>query len=165
LRERGDVELEVLDLKDHELPNYNDPGSPNDIKGQFSNPKALEWNKILSRADAYVVVTPEYNHGYPASLKNALDWTYGSLARKPVAFLSYGTMGGARCVEQLRGVVVELQMAPMRHAVQISRHWELKEKSGALKPDAFAPYEKSAAAMIENLCWWGRALKIAREAK
>ena len=160
-------EVSVVDLKDWQLLEFNEKASPNTLNGQLENPRGREWNALLAPADAYVVVTPEYNHGYPASLKNAIDWTYAaaSVANKPVAFLSYGTVGGARAVEQLRQVVIELQMAPIRNQVAIVRHWELQDATGALKPGAMDAYADGAKAMLEQLQWWAKALKVAREAK
>lgn len=159
--------VEVVDLKDHQLPDYNEKGSPNSLKGALENPQGLAWNALLEKADAYLVVTPEYNNGYPGSLKNALDWTYPvqNVAAKPVAFVSYGTVGGARSVGQLRQVVIEMQMAPIRNGVNMVRHWELLDEQGTLKPGALDVYVDGAKAMLEQLSWWARALKVARSTK
>lgn len=167
LAKEAGFEVETVDLKDWQLPFYDERGSPNALKGQLTNTRALEWNKLLASADAYLIVTPEYNHGYPASLKNVIDWTYpaASVANKPVAFLSYGTVGGSRAVQQLRQVVIELQMVPIRGQVNITRHWELQDEAGTLKPGAMDVYTPGAKAMLEQLQWYGRALKVAREAK
>lgn len=162
-REAG-FAVEVLDLKDHQLPNYNETGSPNALKGQFANTDARAWDAKLAEADAYLIVTPEYNHGYPASLKNAIDWTYKSLSDKPVGFVSYGTVGGARVVEQLRAVCGEMWLADVGPAVHIVRQQELLDEQGNLKPGAFDVHVTGAKRMLAQLDRWGRALKTVRGA-
>lgn len=157
--------VEVVDLKDWQLPEFNEKASPNTLNGKLENPRGVEWNSLLNKADAYIIVTPEYNHSYPASLKNAIDWTYNALNNKPVSFVSYGTVGGARAVEQLRQVIIEMQAAPIRGAVHIIRHWELQDETGALKAGSMDSYTGGAKAMLEQLMWWAKALKVAREAK
>jgi NAD(P)H-dependent FMN reductase len=160
-------ETELVDLKDWELPFYNEKGSPNALKGVFENQKGMEWNKLLSGADAYIVVTPEYNHGYPASLKNNFDWTYpaNSVAQKPVAFVSYGTVGGTRAVQQLRQVAIEMQMVNIRNGVHLTKHWELQDEADNLKPEAAEALAPAAKALLEQLAWYSKALKVARDSK
>ena len=165
LAKEASFEAELVDLKDYPLPDYNEKGSPNSLNGKLENPVGMQWGAKIAGADAYIIVTPEYNHGYPGSLKNALDWTYASWNNKPVAFVAYGTLGGARAVEQIRAVVAELQMADIRNAVHITRPWELQDAGGALKPGALDMYADAAKALLGQLEWWGRALKVAREAK
>ena len=110
-------------------------------------------------ADGYVLVTPEYNHGYPASLKNALDHVYTEWVRKPVSFVSYGGPGGgARAVEQLRQVVIELQMAPLRQQVLIHRFWTKLGHDGFLSDG----HEDEATELLDELVWWAGALSTAR---
>lgn len=155
---------ELVDLKEWQLPNYNEKGSPNTLKGQLENPQGMVWNAKVAEADAYVIVTPEYNRGYPASLKNALDWAYAPWNNKPLALVGYGAVGGARAVEQLRQVAVELQMAPVRNSLHIMRPWELVDEQNNLKQGALDPYAGPAKAMLEQLMWWARALKTARGA-
>ena len=105
-------------------------------------------------------VTPEYNHGYPAVLKNALDHVYAEWNNKPAAFVAYGgKAGGARSVEQLRSVAIELQMAPIRQAILIPGVRRAFDEDG--KP-ADASYEQQADALLDQLVWWARALKAAR---
>ena len=87
------------------------------------------WRGKVRDGDGYIICSPEYNHGYPAVLKNALDYTYYSWSRKAVAFVSWGGAGGARGVEQLRAVAVELDMVPIRHAVHIPNPWFIKDVS------------------------------------
>jgi NAD(P)H-dependent FMN reductase len=106
-----------------------------------------------------VLVTAEYNHGYPPPLKNALDYVYAEWARKPVAYVSYGGPGGGtRAVEQLRGVAVELQQAPLHSQVIINRPWP------NLKDGVFdgRQYERQATGLLDELAWWAKVLRAGR---
>src|SRR6202042_2073143 len=103
--------------------------------------------------------------GYTAVVKNALDWLFREWRRKPVTFVGYGAVGGARAVEQLRQVAIELEMAPIRHAVFMSREVliaTMKETAPA-NPALFAALEPAAKLMIDDLVWWARALRVARD--
>ena len=108
--------------------------------------------------DGYIICSPEYNHGYPAVLKNALDYTYYSWSRKAVAFVSWGGAGGARGVEQLRAVAVELDMVPIRHAVHIPNPWFIKDVSEIdTEPESSGGCRTAGQSDVV-----GRALKAAR---
>lgn len=159
------VETELVDLRDYTLPFFASAVSPSRAMGEYGNSEVMRFAGKVSEADAYIIVTPEYNHGYPGALKNALDSIYGEWIGKPVAFVSYGGVGGARAVEQLRQVAVELQMAPIRNAVHIS--WDVymavAKAQAPVDPVLFAPIAKAAEALLTQLLWWGRALKAARE--
>ncbi len=121
LQRRDQVDFELVDLRDVPLPFFNHPLPP--ASGQFA-PEVKSWAETVGAADGYVIVTPEYNHGYPAVLKNALDHVYREWNRKPVAFVSYGAAGGGyRAAEQLRSVAVELQMVPIREQLAIPFVW------------------------------------------
>ncbi|PTT84196.1 FMN reductase, partial [Pelomonas sp. HMWF004] len=115
--QRPDLAVELIDLRDHPLPFFNEPASP--AWGPVQNEAARHWASKLATLDGLIVVTPEYNHGAPAVLKNAFDYAYKEFSRKPIAFVGYGGVGAARAVEQLRLVAVELQLAPLRNAVHI----------------------------------------------
>ena len=110
-------------------------------------------------------MTPEYNHGYPSSLKNNIDYLYKEWNKKPIAFVGYGTTGGAFAVGQLRQVAIELQMAPIRMATHIVSPWNMVEKDGSLKLGALDHYANGAKKMLEQLKWWTKVLKNAREIK
>lgn len=154
---------EVLDLRDWEMPFYNEPISPATVEnGAYQNEVVREFAAKIKEADAFLVIAPEYNHGYSAVLKNALDSVYAEWNKKAVGFVSYGSVGGGRVVEQLREVAVELQMAPIRSAVHIQAPWNLLEESGSLKEGALNDYGHSLTGTIEQLIWWGNALKEAR---
>lgn len=117
--------------------------------------------EYLGNADAFVIVTPEYNHGYPAGLKHLIDSVYVEWQAKPVAFVSYGAAsGGLRAVEQLRQVFAELHGTTMRNSVSFANVWEQFDTHGALHTPARA--ESSMAMMLAQLHWWASALKHAR---
>lgn len=163
LAHEAGFEVEVLDLKDWQLPDYSEPVPASQLgPGKYTNAEGERWAAKIAEADAYIVVTPEYNHGYPGSLKNALDWTYSGWNNKPVGFVAYGTVGGARVVDQLRAVAGELQMADVRTAVHIIKPWELLE-AGQLKAGALDPYVDGAKGMLTQLAAWGAALRSVRQ--
>lgn len=163
-KKRKNLAVEILDLRKYPLPFYNDPVSPSMVKGgAYRDAGARKLASKISEADAFIIVTPEYNHGTSGVLKNALDSVYAEWNNKPVGFVAYGGVGGARAVEHLRGVAVELQMAPIRNAIHISEPWNLQDKNGKLKKDAFNSLEKAAGSFLDQLLWWTEALKTARE--
>lgn len=159
---RDDLAFELVDLRDYPLPLFDEPRSP--AYGASDRPEAKRWQAKLAEFDGYLFVTAEYNHSIPASLKNALDYAYGEWNRKPAAFLGYGPIGAARAVEQLRLMTVELQMAPTRTAVHIGMEPYLAVAQGKNTLAAFEHLNKSAEATLDELAWWTRALKTAREA-
>jgi len=164
-KKKEGVDVELLDLRDYPLPFYNEPMSPAMIKdGAYPNDIAKKWATKIREADAFIIVTPEYNHGISGVLKNALDYIYAEWNNKPVGFVAYGGVGGARSVEHLRGVAVELQMTPIRNAVHIPQHWNLLDENGNLKAGALDSFNKTANELLNQLIWWAGALKTAREA-
>lgn len=156
------VEVEVLDLREYQMPFFEEPVSPSMKKEPYTHEAVARWTAKIAEADVFIVVTPEYNHAPSGVLKNAFDYVSQEWNNKPVAFLAYGTLGGARAVEILRLMAVELQMAPIRNAVHIPLHWTLLDEKGALKPDALEPQRHAAEAMLTQLLWWARALQTAR---
>lgn len=164
-KERG-ITVELLDLRDYPMPFFDEPMSPQMSKGKYSNEIVKKWAQKIAAADGYIIVSPEYNHGYPAVLKNAFDQVYFEWNKKPVGFVSYGTVGGARAVEQLRQVAVELQMAPIRQAI----HVPFSVLLAIIKPqedDTTNPLHAlndQASTFLDQLMWWASALKSAREA-
>jgi NAD(P)H-dependent FMN reductase len=164
------VDVELLDLRDYPMPFFESPMSPSMTKGQYENEVVKKWAAKIKEGDAFIIVTPEYNHGYPAVLKNAMDVIYPEWNRKPVGFVAYGSAMGARSVEQLRQVAVELQMAPIRNAIHIppdifSAARTSEEQQGF---EIFEKMRKSSARdpverFFDDLLWWARALKYGRE--
>lgn len=163
IRKREGVSVETLDLRDYDMPFFNEPVSPSYKQEPYKNEAVARFTKKVEEGDAFIIVTPEYNHGTSGVLKNALDWVYQEWNNKPVAFVSYGSVGGARAIEQLRLVAVELQMAPIRNAVHIPGEQYFPVVFGKTKAsDLFALQTDKAEAMITQLLWWTRALKKAR---
>ena len=156
---RADLDVETLDLRDYPLPFFEEAMPPGMARDGYTNPAVVKWRDKIREADGFIICTPEYNHGYPGVLKNALDYTYFAWARKAVAFVAWGGSGGVRAVEQLRLVTVELDMTPIRWAVHIQNPWSIKDVSEI----ATEQNNRAAAALLDHLTWWTRALKTARE--
>jgi len=153
---RPEAIFELVDLRDHPLPIYEGPS------GDRPSLAVQRWKDKVAAADGYIVVTPEYNHGYPAGLKSALDHAYVEWNRKPVAFVSYGGhAAGYRSVEQLRLVAVELQMVPIREQVGIQAPWAAFDADGELTRGSA---EEAVSRMVDDLLRWARALRQARVA-
>ena len=164
IKKQKEVVVEVLDLRDYDMPFFNEPVSPSFKQEPYKNEAVARFTKKIAEGDAFVIVTPEYSHGTSGVLKNALDWVYQEWNNKPVAFMSYGSVGGARAVEQLRQNVIELQMAPIRASVHIPGEQYFPVLFGQAGIDElFSSLSKQAEVMIAQLLWWTRALKNARE--
>jgi NAD(P)H-dependent FMN reductase len=163
LTTRHDFDLELVDLRDHPLP-FFDGAAPARTGRDYSRDDVARFGQTIDRADGYVIVTGEYNHGYPAVLKNAMDWTFVEWRRKPITFVSWGNVGGARAVEQLREVAVEFEMAPLRHAVHILPDVMMAARQPGATDDAsvFAPLEPKVALLADDLAWWITTLAAGR---
>ena len=159
-KKRSDLDVELLDLRDYPLPFFEEAMPPGMAKDGYTNPAVVKWRDKVRESDGFIICTPEYNHGYPAVLKNALDYVYFAWSRKAVAFVSWGGAGGTRGVEQLRLVAIELDMAPTRFAVHIPNPWFIKDIS-EIKTEQ---NHHSAMALLDHLTWWANALKAARTA-
>ncbi len=163
IKKQKGVAVEMLDLRDYDMPFFNEPMSPSFKQEPYKNEAVARFTKKIEEGDAFVMVTPEYNHGTSAVLKNALDWVYQEWNNKPVAFVSYGSVGGARAIEQLRLNAVELQMAPIRNSVHIPGEQYFPVLFGKMEAkELFALQSEKAKAMVTQLMWWTRALKNAR---
>ena len=155
---RSDAEFELVDIKDFDLPLLDEPVSA--IMGQYTHQHTKIWSAKIASFDAYVFVTPEYNHGTSGALKNAIDFLYHEWVNKAAGFVSYGGAAGTRAVEQLRLVLAEVQIATVRNQVLLSLFTDF-ENFSVFKP---APqHEKSVNAMLEQVTAWGSALKTLRE--
>ncbi|MEU9664026.1 NAD(P)H-dependent oxidoreductase [Streptomyces bobili] len=156
-----DLSFDVVDLADLDLPlvmpGWGGTPSPETVAALAGvSPR-------LAAADAFVVVTPEYNHSFPAALKNFVDWHHPEWQAKPVGFVSYGGLaGGIRAVEQLRLVFAELHATTVRDSVSLHGPWSGLGEDGA--PRDAAVCEGAAKGMLSQLAWWGRALRTARTA-
>lgn len=164
LSKREDVRVEILDLRNFHMPFFEEAVPPSMKETPYTHDAVAAWTERISEGEAFIIVTPEYNHGYPAVLKNALDYVYQEWNKKPVGFISYGATAGVRAVEQLRQVAIELQMASMRGAVHIPFENYVRAINDPTTPAQllFTNLDKKAEAMLVELLWWGNALKRAR---
>jgi NAD(P)H-dependent FMN reductase len=167
LGEHAELEPELVDLRDYPLPFFDQKVPPARRNlGDYGHDAANALSGKLAAADGFVLITAEYNHGPTAVLKNALDWAFKEWNRKPVTFVGYGSVGGARAVEQLRMIAVELEMAPIRRAVHLPTDVFMATRTlpAPAPREAFASAEASATLMVDDLVWWTKALKTARTA-
>jgi NAD(P)H-dependent FMN reductase len=157
-RTRTDADVEVVDIEAFHLPLLDEPAPP--ATGQYSQPHTKAWAAKIASFDAFVFVTPEYNHGTSGALKNAIDFLYGEWNNKAAGFVGYGSAGGTRAVEQLRLVMGELQVADVRAQVMLSifTDWE---NFTVFKPGP--RHEASVGAMLDQVIAWGGALQALRE--
>ena len=160
-RQRGDFEVELIDLKDYPMPLFAEKASP--LYAPSENQVARRWQKKVAEFDAFAFTAAEYNRGPTAVLKNALDYAYTEWNNKPVSFVGYGGVGGARAVEQLRLNAIELQMAPIRTAVHIQMQVYLAVLKEGKKLSEFDFLNTNARDMLDQLAWWTNALKAARD--
>lgn len=156
--QRRDAAFELIDLADYRLPLLDEPIPPS--MGQYKQPHTKRWAEKIASLDAFVFVTPEYNHGTSGALKNALDYLYAEWNNKAAGFVSYGSAGGARAVEQLRLVMGELQIADVRAQVMFSLYSDF-ENYHVFKPAAH--HESTLETMLDQVISWGGALKSLRE--
>ncbi len=169
-KHRPGVDVELLDLRDYPMPFFDLPTSPAWGKGTYAHEVVQRWADRIAEGDVFVMVSPEYNHGYTAVLKNAIDHLYPEWANKPVGFVSYGGTGGARAVEQLRQVAIELQMWPIRSAIHlpVDVYLAVMKEPVPANPELFEPLKKGRINVVERflneLLWAARALKQARAA-
>ena len=156
-KQRSDAEFEVVDIKDFNLPLLDEPVPPS--MNKYSKDHTKAWAAKIAPFDAYVFVTPEYNHATSGALKNAIDFLYKEWNNKAAGFVGYGSAGGTRAVENLRLIMGEIQVADVRAQVALSLHTDF-ENYTTLKPAA--QHEKSLKAMLDQLVAWGGAMKTLR---
>jgi len=156
-KKRSDAEYELVDIKDFELPLLDEPLPPS--LGKYEHSHTKRWAQRIASLDGFVFVTPEYNHGIPGALKNAIDFLFAEWNQKAAGFVSYGGSGGARAVEQLRLVLAELHVATVRGQVLLSLFHDF-EHFTTFKPGA--QHEKSVETMLGQVVAWGGALKQLR---
>lgn len=156
-RKRTDAQFELVDIKDYNLPLLDEPAPA--AQQKYSKEHTKKWAAKIDSLDAFVFVTPEYNHGTSGALKNALDFLYKEWNNKAAGFVSFGSALGARAVEQLRLTMGELQVADVRNHVGLSMFTDF-ENFSVLKPNP--RHEASVAAMLDQLVAWGTALKALR---
>lgn len=165
-RARGDIDVEIVDLRDHPMPFFDEVAS--NMWAPSQNPEAVRWQETIGRYDGYIFVVAEYNHSITGVLKNALDQAYKEWVRKPFTAIAYGGVGGARAVEHLRTIGIELQMVPTHAAVHIGG-----SDARAIHPmfegkpieTIEANLLPSAQTALDELVWWAKATMAAKAAE
>jgi NAD(P)H-dependent FMN reductase len=157
-QKRADAEFELIDIKDFNLPLLDEPIPPS--MGQYSKEHTKAWAAKIGSFDAFVFVTPEYNHGTSGALKNAIDFLFKEWNNKAAGFVGYGSAGGARAVESLRLVMGEIMIADVRAQVMLSLFTDF-ENFSTFKPAAHQ--EKMVNDMLNQVIAWGGAMKTLRE--
>jgi len=158
-KDHGGFDVTVVDLAELGLPLLDEPNHPR--LGQYTQQHTKDWSAIVDAADAFVFVTPEYNYGYPASVKNAIDYLHREWQHKPVGFVSYGGVAaGTRAVQQLKQVVTTLRMLPVTDSVNIPFHSQFLDSDGTFRPNAVL--EQAADAMLDELVRTEAALRPLR---
>lgn len=158
-----ELDFELVDLRDFDLPLFDEAASNAFVPSE--SPAAQAWQNKIGEFDGYLFLVAEYNHSMTGALKNALDQAYVEWAHKPMAALAYGSMGGARALEHLRAVAVELQMVPVRNAVHIGGvdFFTVFPMAGNQEMSAIeANIKPSLDATLGDLVWWANATKSAR---
>jgi NAD(P)H-dependent FMN reductase len=159
------VNMELVDLKDYPMPLFDEPVSPRYNPERKIDSAVKPWIEKLNEFDAYVFITPEYNHSIPGALKNALDYLTWELNRKPFAVVSHGSAGGARAATDLKEILSESRAIPIPNAVTVTNMSELIDDKGELNAELKAnPYGPQTALknMLEELKWYSDALAAAR---
>lgn len=156
-RERGDAEYELVDIAEYGLPLLDEPIPPSQHK--YSKDHTKRWAAKIASFDGFVFVTPEYNRGTSAALKNAIDYLYVEWNNKAAGFVSFGSAGGTRAVEHLRGVMGELQIADVRAQVALSLFTDF-ENFKTFKPQAL--HQRSLKSLFDQLLAWSGALQTLR---
>ncbi|MEU8299645.1 NAD(P)H-dependent oxidoreductase [Micromonospora sp. NPDC048909] len=159
-REHGGFDIDVVDLADVEVPLSMPAVSPRFAGDSYPRPAGMaSLTSHLQDADAFIVVTPEYNHSYPASLKAAIDWHFTQWRAKPVAFVSYGgAAGGRHAVLHLENVLTELHAVTIRDGLAFPNYFRAWEDGRPLDPEASG----FAKTLLDQLAWWAAALRAAR---
>jgi NAD(P)H-dependent FMN reductase len=157
-KKRTDAEFELVDIATFDLPLLDEPVPPS--MGRYSKTHTKAWAAAIDKFDAFVFVTPEYNHAPSGALKNAIDFLFREWNDKAAGFVSYGSAGGVRAVEQLRQIMGEIQIADVRAQVSLSLHTDF-ENYATFKPSVH--HDKSVDKMLDQVIAWGGALKTLRK--
>lgn len=167
-QEQEGIEAEIIDLADYPMDFFAEPISPRYNPNREIPAAAEPWLDKLNEQDAYIFVTPEYNHTIPGVLKNALDYVTWEMNRKPSAIVSHGTVGGARAAMHLKEILSESKTAPIPNFVAFSHMSDVIDDDGnldeAVKAQAYGP-QSTLESLIEELTWYGDALAAARAQK
>jgi NAD(P)H-dependent FMN reductase len=165
-RARGDMDVELVDLRDHSLPFFDELAS--NLWAPSRNPEAVRWQETIGRFDGYIFVVAEYNRSITGVLKNALDQAYREWNRKPFTAIGYGSVGGARAIEHLRLIGIELQMVPTHQAVHIGAgDFMAVHPAFGKRPieEIEANLLAGAKTALDELVWWAKATMAAKAAE
>lgn len=154
---RSNADYELIDLVDYPLPHLDEAMPP--ALGQYTGEHTKAWAEKIGSYDGFVFVTPEYNHSTSGVLKNAIDYLHAEWNNKAAAFVSYGSLGGARAIEHLRGICSELQIAHVRQQLSFSLFTDF-ENFSVFRPAAL--YDDAATILFDQLETWSGALKAVR---
>lgn len=157
----SDAQFELVDLKDYPLPLFNEAASPAYTSDLAAKEQQQPWAAKMNELDAYIFVTPEYNHGLSSVLKNALDFVYNELNDKAAGIVSYGSAGGVRSAEQLRTILSEFQVAHVRTQPALSLFYDWNQE-GFNPSDA---QKDATEQMLNQLSYWAKAMNGVREEK
>lgn len=154
--------FELVDLGQLNLPLLDESVPPAMANGNYQNEHTEQWSTIVSGADGFVFVTPEYNHGVPAALKNAIDFLSSEWYYKPVSFVSYGVHGGGiRAVEHLRGITGWLRMYDMHDELALRDYFGQLDENGSFQPTD--QQDQDAQRLLKNLVFWADTMAPARK--
>lgn len=161
-KQHGAFDVSVADLAEINLPMFDEPNLPK--LGPYTREHTKRWSAIVGAADAFVFITPEYNYGYPAVLKNAIDYLYREWGDKPLGFVSYGAVaGGTRSVQQLRQVTAYVKMVPVTEAVHIPFHRKYLDESGSMMGNERLDHD--CVVLLDELSRIEAALRPLRESR
>lgn len=163
-KSHGELDVEVVDLRDYPMPLFDEVAS--NAWAPTQNPVAVKWQKKLAEFDGYIFVVAEYNRSITGALKNALDQAYVEWSRKPFGAVAYGSMGGTSALAHLRMIGVELQMVPVRHSVHIGGTDFFKVHPGFGGSGNLGDIEgviaPAAKSLLDDIVWWAKATKAAK---
>lgn len=161
---RGDLDIEVVDLRDYKMPFFAEVAS--NAWAPTQDAEAVRWQKKIAEFDGYIFVVAEYNRSITGALKNALDQAYVEWARKPMGAIAYGSMGGANALAHLQNIGVELQMVPVRNNVRIGGSDFFRVHPGFGGSGNLGDIEgviaPSAKALLDDVVWWAKATRSAK---
>lgn len=160
-KEHPSHSYELIDLKDMGLPVFDEALAPVILNRQYAHEPVRKWSALIDEADGFVFVTPEYNHGVPAALKNAVDSLAPEWAYKPVAFVSYGVEGGVRAVEHFRSSLAWLNLLSIKDSLVLVNYWQFLDENGKYQPTP--EHIKDGHRVLERIGFWGDYLKDARK--
>ena len=158
IKDVDSLSFDLIDLAEVNLPFLDEPNPP--MMGEYTKDHTKKWSALIAGYDGYVFVTPEYNHAYPASLKNAIDYLHAEWAHKPVGFVGYGVTGASAAIEHLVNPLVQLNMVPLlSSSVKIAQPWTAFDDKGNIDPEKITV---NADGLVKNLKWCAETLKTAR---